>query len=209
MNHKRSIFIIVILTLYCFFAEGQNERKKWYFGSYAALDFMSNPPSSLSNSAMWSGEGCASVADAGGSLLFYTDGRTIWNQTHQPMANGTNLNGHNSTTQSSLIVKKPGSTNKYFVFTLDQLGSDLYYSEVDMLLANGMGSVTAKNVLLVQTQTERLAGTIHCNGTDVWVLSHSYGNSDFNAFLVTNNGINANPIVSTIGNAQNNNRFAG
>ncbi|HOZ88173.1 MAG TPA: hypothetical protein PL029_10455, partial [Bacteroidia bacterium] len=54
---------------------GQNDSKKWYFGNQAGLDFMTNPPTILTNGAMTNLEGCASIADpTTGNLLFYTNG---------------------------------------------------------------------------------------------------------------------------------------
>src|SRR5687767_11305243 len=80
---------------------GQNETNMWYFGKYAALDFLTNPPSIINNSVMHALEGSASAADASGNLLFYSQGTTVWNRLHQVMANGAGLLGHPSATQSS------------------------------------------------------------------------------------------------------------
>src|SRR6188508_239275 len=85
----------------------QNQNSQWYFGNNAGINFMNSPPTSQTGS-MIASEGCASVADAAGNLLFYTNGVTIYNQNHQVMANGTNLNGDISSTQSAFIAKQPG-----------------------------------------------------------------------------------------------------
>ena len=176
----------------------QNENKKWYFGIWAGLDFMNSPPTPLTGSLNTS-EGCASIANAAGGLLFYTDGITIWNQTHAVMANGTGMLGHSSTTQSSIIVKQPGSPNLYYVFSLGSGGnSALHYSIVDMNLAAGMGSVTTKNVLVHSNCQERLSFVKHCNGTDVWIMYHQSGNFDFRAQLLTSAGLNPLAVVSTM-----------
>jgi hypothetical protein len=79
---------------------------------------MSNPPSVLANNSMTVDEGCASIADQNGNLLFYTDGMSIWNSSHNIMANGTGMNGGHSSTQAALILQKPGSSNLYYVFTV-------------------------------------------------------------------------------------------
>src|SRR5688572_22689525 len=105
-------FLCIILNAYLLFAgnllRSQNETTKWYFGNMAGLDFMTTPPTILTNGAMNTSEGCSSIANSAGSLLFYTDGITIWDQNHVAMANGTGLLGSNSTSQSGVIVKKPG-----------------------------------------------------------------------------------------------------
>ena len=161
---------------------------------------MTSPPTILTNGAMTTNEGCASIADAAGNLLFYTSGSTIYNQTHATMANGTGLTGNSSTTQSAIIVKQPGNTNIYFVFTLGVSGvGTLNYSIVDMTLASGNGSVTVKNTLLSSGMTEKLTSVKHCNGTDIWVIAHDNNSANFRCFLVTSTGVNSTAIVTSIG----------
>lgn len=195
-------FLLLLGVLLVFGTNAQNESTKWYFGYKAALDFMSNPPAQLGNSAMYVTEGCSSIADAGGNLLFYTKGDTVWNKQHQIMANGTGLFGSGSSTQSALIVKKPGSATIYYLF---EANGYFGYSIIDMSLAAGNGSVTVKNVSLSPSPnaTEKIAGTRHCNGTDVWIVTRkSIGNnlpSDFYAYLLTASGVNTAPVISTAG----------
>lgn len=197
---------LILFPFLLFFSSGlitlaQNESKKWYFGNYAGLDFMTSPPTILGNSAMSVFEGCASIADASGNLLFYTDGMTVWDQTHAVMANGSNLFGHSSTTQSGIIVKQPGTNNLYYVFTVDAIGGPhgLCYSIVDMSLASGNGSVTVKNTLLHTPTAEKVTAVKHCNGTDIWVISHDWTTNNFRCYLVTSAGINTTPVNSPVG----------
>jgi hypothetical protein len=89
---KKYIKSFLLATL-CFLGLAgisQNESAKWYFGATAGLDFM-GPPTILTNGMMNPWEGCASISDAAGNLLFYTDGLSVWNKTHVIMANGTGL----------------------------------------------------------------------------------------------------------------------
>src|SRR5687768_3496597 len=103
--------IIICFCLLCLSsAHCQNHLKKWYFGGKAALDFMTTPATVITSSSMTAGEGCSSIADAQGNLLFYTNGITIWNKSNSIMANGTGVFSDLSSTQSALIVKKPGSS---------------------------------------------------------------------------------------------------
>src|SRR5436190_15006118 len=114
MSRAFKFWLIGALTTTVHVLFAQNETTKWYFGNLAALDFTANPPNALSNSAMNTIEGCASVSDASGNLLFYTDGATIWNQIHFPMSNGTGLLGNSSTTQAALILKQPSGNGIYY-----------------------------------------------------------------------------------------------
>jgi hypothetical protein len=192
-------FPVIILIGFCSIASSQNEAKKWYFGNNCALDFSTNPPTSVGNGTMSTWEGCASAADASGNLLFYTNGVKIWNRSHQVMDNGTGLAGNNSSSQSALIVKQPGNSFIYFVFTTDGGPNGLTYSVVDMSLASGMGSVTVKNSVVSASSTERLCGTKHCNSTDIWVISHDNYSNVFRANLVTSAGVNTTAVLSTTG----------
>jgi gliding motility-associated-like protein len=157
---------------------------------------------------MSTSEGSASMANASnGNLLFYTDGSTIWDHTHSVMANGSGLNGHFSSAQSSLILKKPGSSTLYYVFSQqgqNVFSGGLYYSIVDMSLAAGSGSVTVKNASLYQPSCEKVTATKHCNGVDYWVLSHDYGSSVFRAHLLTSTGMSSVVVTSTLGTSVSN-----
>ncbi len=194
--------ILFLMTLLSSNINGQNETSKWYFGKYAGLDFMNSPPTALTHTMVNATEGCASIADASGNLLFYTEGTTIWNQQQVVMANGGGLLGNQSTAQSALIVKQPGSASIYFVFTLDAQGmsNGLRYSVVDMSLAAGMGSVTTKNIQLYTPCMEQLTGVRHCNGSDIWVVSHRFNSNNFVSYLVTSGGINTTAVTSAVGN---------
>ncbi|MBX3165181.1 MAG: gliding motility-associated C-terminal domain-containing protein [Bacteroidetes bacterium] len=198
-KHTHKYFFIAFI--FCVgFSFAQNENTKWYFGWGCALDFMTNPPTPLNNSAMGTQEGCASIADATGNLLFYTDGITVYNAAHTAMANGTGLNGNSTSSQSAIIVRQPGSSTIYYIFTMGWGGVGLYYSVVDMSLAAGMGSVTVKNVNLNSgASCERLSATKHTNGADYWIMTREAGTNNCKAYLLTSGGVNLTPVISSIG----------
>ncbi|TXI67741.1 MAG: hypothetical protein E6Q46_02540 [Flavobacterium sp.] len=72
----------------------QGEANIWYFGNKAGISFNSGVPVPLLDGQMQADEGCATLSDANGNLLFYTNGITVWNRNHQIMPNGTGLMGH-------------------------------------------------------------------------------------------------------------------
>lgn len=195
------LFILVSFFMNGLLLFSQNENKKWYFGQGAGLAFMTNPPTIITNGAMNTAEGCASIADSFGNLLFYTDGVTVWNQAHLVMSNGTGLFGNTSTSQSANVVKQPGSAPIYYIFTLDAFGGPLglRYSIVDMSLAAGMGSVTSKNTLLFTPSAEKMTAVKHCNGVDIWVITHDDMSNNFRCYLITSAGINPVPVISAAG----------
>jgi hypothetical protein len=152
---KIFLYWFLFLNLLCL---AQGEANIWYFGQLAGLDFNSGNPVALTDGQMQTNEGCATISNSGGQLLFYTDGKTIWDKNHNIMPNGTGLLGHSSSTQSAIIIPKPGSSTIYYVFTVIDLGNPagVCYSEVDISLNGGFGMVTTKNVQLLTPACEKL-----------------------------------------------------
>ena len=176
----------------------------WYFGNFAGLSFNSAPPSPLLDGQLNSLEGSSVICDNNGDVLFYTNGRTVFNRNHDLMLNGANLKGHPSTYQSSIIVPKPGSTNIYYIFTADaweNSGGDGYcYSEVDMALDGGYGGITSnKNVYLTSPSSERLTAIRAADANSYWVITNQWGSNTFRAYKVDCNGVNTTPVISSVG----------
>ena len=196
------IWIVLLLANYSVaqqFGPGSN----WYFGQNAGMTFTTNPPSATVGSLVTQ-EGCSTISDANGNLLFSTDGGTVYTKTHTVMANGTGLGGNFSTAQSGVIVQSPANTNQYYIFSLGAGNNgNLYWSRVDMTLSSGFGSVTVNGTLLHSGCLEKLTAVKHANGTDYWVVVHdgtaSSSNQLFRAFLVTAAGVSTTPVTSTVG----------
>jgi hypothetical protein len=204
----KALFIFVFGGFLFFTSSSQNELTKWYFGDKAGLDFMTNPPTILTNSAMWTNYGVTSVSDAAGSILFYSKGDTVWNKNHQVMANGTGLYGFgNAGLQTCLTVKQPGNNNIYFIFTQRAVNpvpsttiAGVNYSIIDMNLAAGNGSVTVKNSpLYTGACHDGLSAVRHCNGNDVWVMCHEAYNNTFRAYSLSAAGVNTAAVLSVPG----------
>ncbi|WP_162910654.1 T9SS type B sorting domain-containing protein [Hymenobacter oligotrophus] len=174
----------------------------WFFGQQAGIGFTGGGPSSIRSSVMAASENCAIVSDSTGALLFYTDGRSVWNARHQPMLNGQRLLGNPSATQGALIVQHPGRAKQYFLFTIGEEPGAVgpYYYLVDMAQQNGLGAVSRNVMAQLPTapMTERLTGILHADGRDTWVVTHGLLNSRFYASLVSPAGVSA-PIISSIG----------
>ncbi|PCI98141.1 MAG: hypothetical protein COB15_06500 [Flavobacteriales bacterium] len=202
----RLVFFLLILqfTVLC---KGQTAADKWFFGNGAGVDFSGPAPVGISGGQINTLEGVASISDANGNLLFYTEGDTIWNANHAVMTNGTGLMGDGwSSTQEAIIVQKPCSPNIYYVFTVAGFGdfSGFRYSEVDMTLSGGLGAVNGnKNVALVTPVLEKVSAVYHANGIDIWVVTHGLNNNNFHAFLVTSTGVNLTPVTSATGTTMN------
>src|SRR5688572_28660866 len=93
----------------------QKETDHWYFGGRAGLRFQNTNPTIQLDGRIKAREGCDSISDSLGNLLFYTAGDTVYNKYHQKMNNGWLLHGHQSSAQSSVIVQNPYSLNLYYL----------------------------------------------------------------------------------------------
>ena len=193
---------IIVFILSNMFSFSQKEANIWYFGKNAGLDFNSGSPVALTNGRLDTDEGCATISNSNGQLLFYTDGITVYNKNHVIMQNGSGLMGHRSSAQSATIVPKPGSNNLFYIFTTDNEHdpNGFRYSIVDLLLDNGNGAITTdKNVLVYTPTIENLGITKHGNGQDFWIVTHGWDNNSFIAYQLTATGLNLTPVVTNIG----------
>jgi gliding motility-associated-like protein len=197
------LLLSISVTVLCFqFGFSQNEPNIWYFGENAGLDFNGGDPVPLLNGALDTNEGCASISNSNGEILFYTDGITVYNRNHVVMANGNGLNGDPSSTNSAIIVPKPDSSTIYYVFTVDKRAEEdgLQYSEVDMSLDSGLGAVTSvKNILLETPTAEKITSVQKEDNSGYWVVSHKWNSDEFITYDVTNAGVNPIPITSAVG----------
>lgn len=208
------VFKIIILWLLfhsCLFS--QNQSDNWYFGFGAGIRFEDDGSViALTDGQLNTLEGCSVVSDNQGNLLFYTDGRTVYDKSHNIMVNGENLYGQPSSTQSALIVPKPESENIYYIFTtnsqLEEMpNSGFNYSEVDISLNNGLGAVTLKNIKLLDDSAEKIASIVKdCSQNSLWVITLGTNGAagtnrifnTFNAYEVTSSGIIEPPVQSIV-----------
>ena len=125
---KKLLFLFIIF-LASLDITAQGEASNWYFGNGAGLIFDVNTGTVTTDASaintIDTNEGCSSISDPNGNLLFYTDGRSVWNAAHQVMPNGNyntglGLLGDPSSTSSAVIIPKPGNADQYYIFTVDE-----------------------------------------------------------------------------------------
>ncbi|MBK9183812.1 MAG: hypothetical protein IPM83_11995 [Ignavibacteria bacterium] len=201
---ERLILILILCTL-ASDLHAQRQAENWYFGEFAGLNFASGNPTVLLDGAMQTREGCLTVSDTIGRLMFYSDGTRVWTRTHQTMPNGSALSGDPSSTQSGIVIPWPTRPSQYFIFTVDALENlyarGLNYSVVNMASNGGLGDVTTRNQSLQSGTAEKLTAVRHANGVDVWLIAHDIGNNQFLVYLITRNGVNPVPLRQAVGPA--------
>jgi gliding motility-associated-like protein len=201
---KRSVFVVFFLSFLSLNSIAQQEATWWYFGTNAGISFTGTggAPVVQTNGKMNNMEGVASISNSKGGLLFYTDGEVVYNKSHNVMTNGNspNLKGHNSSTQSAIIVQQPVRNNRYYIFTVDQeWGSNGFqYSIVDTSLNSGQGQVVTKNVPILSNVAEKVSAVKHANKVDTWVVTHTGNNNNFYVYKLNSQGLSA-PVVSSVG----------
>ncbi|SHI84930.1 hypothetical protein SAMN02745146_1692 [Hymenobacter daecheongensis DSM 21074] len=182
----------------------QQPAQNWFFGSNAGVSFLNGAPTLLSGGARVGYEAAATVSDAAGKLEFYTNSVDIWTRRHQPMLNGLNIGGHESAAQGAVIVRHPGNSRQYFIFVVDgcdnRLTGGLRFVTVDMTRQKGLGEVISRgNQLSTVPLTESVTAIRHANAQDYWVVVHGWETNNFYAYHVTATGIDATPVVTSIG----------
>ena len=188
--------IVITSNVYC-----QRQADRWYFGHNCGLNFNFGIPEVLYNGQAESTfGGVGTMSDSIGNLLFYSESDTIYTSQHVPMENGVDfVNGWGL--QSNLIVQWPESDSLYFVFKTPNLGDGLglYYNIIDISKNNGHGAVIEKNILLdyAWDAADKVTATLHNNKRDIWVITRKFRDDNFAAFLISPNGINEIPVLSS------------
>ena len=212
-------FIYPVLFLMPFLGFSQGQANNWYFGENAGLTFNSGIPQPLFDGELNTNEGCATVSDGQGNLLFYVGSEatdavdpdahvlSVWNSNHQIMPNGTNLFGSSTSTQAAIIVPNPDNPDIYYIFTVDGLfpgetdTNDLQgfnYTVVDMSLDGGSGDVVPaeKNINLLPVSSEKVTAVRNADCNSIWVITHYI--DTFYAYLVDGAGVNNVPVTSMV-----------
>jgi hypothetical protein len=222
-NIKILTVALILNALFSFQPLAQKETANWILCPNSLLNFNNPTPTFNYDSALpfntW--ESSASISDSNGNLLFYTDGDTVRGSNGTILPNGEDVSyvksvDLQSTTQGALFIQKPNSANLYYLFSLgfyqDRFDKGLFsYSVIDKNLNGGLGSVVSKNNhLCLDTLAEKMTATKHCNGKDYWIvvvkcIATKLNDgapieylTEFQSYLLTENGVQISPIKSTL-----------
>ncbi|MCJ8167660.1 T9SS type A sorting domain-containing protein [Pontibacter sp. E15-1] len=226
------LLFILFLILVSLKVYAQKEATNWYFGNKAGLSFSNGVPVPLTDGALVTESATAVISDKKtGKLLFYTNGRNIWNRQHQLMPGSKEFpkNCPSAISQPTLIVPVPGHEHLYYVFSVrfsppadvyncsfgyiidaivPEYNCEVRYSVVNMHLDDSMGDVvvTDNNILLQENVTEKITAVPHSNGRDFWLITHEWNSDAFYVYLISAAGL-AKPAVQRIGSEHSSNLY--
>ena len=190
-------------------ARAQGEYANWYFGQRADLSFApGRAPAPLLGGAMTTPSACATLSDAAGGLLLYSDGAQVWNRQHQLMPGGQALGGNPQVAQGCAVVRvsAAGTPNptaylltQRYTQAVDPYSTGMpVAAEVQLAGAGGLGQVTRTNLPVVaDTVLQRLgearfapyqALVRHANGREYWLLTRLHEQGIFLATLLDGSG---------------------
>lgn len=200
------------LLLFCFnHSYCQKEDVNWVFGKNAWIFFdAAGNENFITGSQMDADfEGCSSVSDRFGNLMYYSDGKSVWGVdggVHSVIPNGTGLLGHASSTYSAIFIQHPTNDSILYLFTVDYyLGGNGVRTSTIRVYDGPNGSVvntastgleTNKNQLIRSTVSEKIAAFRKpCHDT-TWVVIHDFATNQYLAYAIDQDGIHTSPVAS-------------
>ncbi|MCD6010698.1 MAG: surface protein [Flavipsychrobacter sp.] len=202
----KKLYLLLFFISLGFYTRAQhntNQNKVWAFGFHGGLNFNSGSPVSF-YSGINQSEGAASICNAAGALLFYTDGKTVWNSSHSVMPNGSSIVPFSTTSssQAAVIVPVIGNPNQYYIFSQEVCcGGQLAYTIVDMTLNGGTGDVVTASMgtILCPSGMSEKVTAVTGTSCDVWLLTHRKDSAVYWAYNISTAGINPTPVISHVG----------
>ncbi|MCO6488317.1 MAG: hypothetical protein J5I98_07870, partial [Phaeodactylibacter sp.] len=206
-NKLKKTGVILFLLGFPLLVFGQKHDYVWMFGynsnatsAYPGiegviLDFNQAPPTSSYEPISISLSATnATISDSLGNLLFYTNGCSIADWTHQLMPNGDSINlgeihdiycerGYPGGTQSAIILPVPSNDSLYYLVykwmrfenqvNLEVSIDTLYYALVVADFQAGKRRTIQKNIPIINEKmvAGQLTAAKHTNGKDWWLIT--------------------------------------
>lgn len=178
---------------------GTNEYR-WTFGNRCHISFPNGgDPISEPSHAFTTDEGCASISDDNGNLLFYTDGRDLYDgslSTTPINPSSAPLGGHPSSANSAIIVPPAGGGTLYHVFAMGTWSASqnntndvLKYTPVSVS-GTTISIPTPTRDVIDPTYgsdwmaSEAMAATSHVDCNKYWVVVLDANNNEWVSILI-------------------------
>lgn len=195
----------------------------WFFGEGVFLNFPGGVGAPVLSYKPVMGddnrgyEGTAAINDNAGTLLAYSNGRSLWQANASLIANnllagneGGSVGQRSSAVQGIVAVRHPVNPSKIYIFTSDDALTNanvgVNYTILDLNTMTSSAPVRLKDDLGNDYRsTEQVEATFHANGRDVWLVVRQSGNGtsanfqNFYAYSLTCSGLNSVPVKSVAG----------
>jgi gliding motility-associated-like protein len=193
-------FILLSLSLHC---QAQVHNHNWFFGENAGISFLGPKPKTFAV-PVYSTEGVVTVSHpVTGAIIFYTNGRSVYNKNYMPMPNGIGFNNDTLATSAQGVVVIPffSDTNKYYLFSVghkDDNKGHLTYTIVDKSLNGGLGDVVPgkKGVVIDTGFSEAMSSVEGCENS--WLVTYKPASRSFYTYKMDASGLDQRPVVSPI-----------
>jgi gliding motility-associated-like protein len=190
-------YFFFLLACVCIYAKGyaQNRNANFYFGTYKGINTL-DPKilPGIKNNGMASRKEHSCISDEKtGKLLFSCTGGKVLLPDNTLMEGG-DLYSASLYKEDVLIVPDPASLMLYYIFYVES--ANLYYAKVDM---NGKGKVVSKQSLVQSQVAASITAVFATHKKSWWLIAHRLNGNEYYSFLIRENGINPNSVVSTVG----------
>ncbi|UPQ80568.1 T9SS type B sorting domain-containing protein [Flavobacterium azooxidireducens] len=158
----------------------------------------------LNDGSMDTPAGCASISDKDGNLLFYTNGRVVWNRNHEIIEDAFYLANEIEDIQTTIIIPKPNDESTYYIFSAkENQVNGLIHSIIRFTPEFPLGYLEEQNILMEREPISRIAAIHHAESNTIRLIT--FGKEEntaisprntFRVYNITENGISA-PQVYT------------
>ncbi|MFC2124547.1 gliding motility-associated C-terminal domain-containing protein [Bacteroidota bacterium] len=212
-RYKSLIIILLILTSHVGICQDYSPLF-WFTGptefgiTFRKSDF-SAQLDSIQNTSYGNGGGTVGTNPSNGDLMFYSDGDSLYDGSHQLIqsfaSNSWTLFGNRSGNQPAAACAIPGQPDQYLIISNSATTASsgtIFRANIDMV---AQGNATAPqpplgNTLMpvntpITNVSEGMVIIANPGGTGYWLITHQRGTSSFNVTPITSSGLNV--AVST------------
>jgi len=159
---------------------------------------------SIQNIVYGNGGGTVGTNPSSGDLMFYSDGRALYDASHQLIqsfaSNSWTLFGNRNGNQPSASCALPGSTDDYLIVSNSasfSAGGTIFFSNIDMTTMGNatspqppLGNASIPTNTALTNMSEGMVIVGEPGGAYYWLITHQRGSSVFSVTPITAAGLN-------------------
>ncbi len=204
---------LILCLFFYYWCNAQLENSNLILNSRYSLKFSSNTTYPVLDSAnygtnvypinLFQYEGVQSISNKKGNLIFYTDGKFVWDSTFNIMQNGTLTGLKNNYSLDfyfiahSIILPNLNNENQYYIITNDHINKKNSISIVDMSLNKNKGGILENQKMFLFTneyfENFNAIASDSCRG--IWLIGQN--NNRIKVFKLHADGIKLSHTINT------------